>query len=77
MLDADDMVARIDVVEYEDAATALMPTDQQPVRITERTLRPRTVDRPAASETATRPSPVAKLEASLRMKRDSGTSGSR
>jgi organic hydroperoxide reductase OsmC/OhrA len=33
--------ARVDVVEYEDAATALMPTDQSPVRITEITLRPR------------------------------------
>ena len=35
--------ARIDVVEYEDAATALMPTDEQPVRITEIELRPRIV----------------------------------
>lgn len=35
--------ARIDVVEYEDAATALMPTDEEPVRITEITLRPRIV----------------------------------
>lgn len=35
--------ARIDVVEYEDSATALMPTDEQPVRITEITLRPRIV----------------------------------
>jgi organic hydroperoxide reductase OsmC/OhrA len=35
--------ARIDVVEYEDDAIALMPTDQEPVRITEITLRPRIV----------------------------------
>jgi organic hydroperoxide reductase OsmC/OhrA len=35
--------ARIDVVEYEDAATALMPEDRQPVRITEITLGPRIV----------------------------------
>jgi organic hydroperoxide reductase OsmC/OhrA len=35
--------ARIDVVEYEDSAMALMPTDQEPVRITEVTLRPRIV----------------------------------
>ena len=33
--------ARIDVVEYEDDATALMPLDQEPVRITEIVLRPR------------------------------------
>ena len=42
--------ARIDVVEYEDAATALMPTDQEPVRITEVTLRPRIVVAGSASE---------------------------
>jgi organic hydroperoxide reductase OsmC/OhrA len=35
--------ARIDVVEYEDDAVALMPTDQDPVRITEIELRPRIV----------------------------------
>jgi organic hydroperoxide reductase OsmC/OhrA len=35
--------ARIDVVEYEDSATALIPTDQDPVRITEIALRPRIV----------------------------------
>jgi organic hydroperoxide reductase OsmC/OhrA len=35
--------ARIDVVEYDDSASALMPTDEQPVRITEITLRPRIV----------------------------------
>jgi organic hydroperoxide reductase OsmC/OhrA len=33
--------ARIDVVEYEDEALALMPTDREPVRITEIELRPR------------------------------------
>jgi organic hydroperoxide reductase OsmC/OhrA len=42
--------ARIDVVEYEDAATALMPADQQPVRITEITLQPRIVVAGEASE---------------------------
>jgi organic hydroperoxide reductase OsmC/OhrA len=42
--------ARIDVVEYEDSATALMPTDQEPVRITEITLRPRIVISGDASE---------------------------
>jgi organic hydroperoxide reductase OsmC/OhrA len=35
--------ARIDVVEYDDSASALMPTDQEPVRITEIALRPRIV----------------------------------
>jgi len=35
--------ARIDVLEYEDAASALMPTDEPPVRITEIILRPRIV----------------------------------
>ncbi|MEA2332530.1 MAG: hypothetical protein QOH58_2668 [Thermoleophilaceae bacterium] len=35
--------ARLDVVEYEDSATALMPTNVQPVRITEIALRPRIV----------------------------------
>lgn len=33
--------ARVDVVAYEDDATALMPEDDPPVRITEITLRPR------------------------------------
>jgi organic hydroperoxide reductase OsmC/OhrA len=33
--------ARIDVVAYDDAAEALMPEDDEPVRITEITLRPR------------------------------------
>ena len=42
--------ARIDVVEYDDAATALMPTDEQPVRITEITLCPRIVVSGEASE---------------------------
>ena len=42
--------ARIDVVEYEDSATALMPTDQEPIRITEITLRPRIVVSGDASE---------------------------
>jgi organic hydroperoxide reductase OsmC/OhrA len=32
--------ARVDVVEYRDDAIALMPTDEQPVRITEIELRP-------------------------------------
>jgi organic hydroperoxide reductase OsmC/OhrA len=35
--------ARIDVVEYEDDATGVMPEDHEPVRITEITLRPRIV----------------------------------
>ena len=35
--------ARIDVVEYTDAATGLMPVDEEPARITEITLRPRIV----------------------------------
>ena len=35
--------ARIDVVAYDDEASALMPEDVQPVRITEVTLRPRIV----------------------------------
>lgn len=42
--------ARIDVVDYQDSATALMPTDQDPVRITEITLRPRIVVSGDASE---------------------------
>jgi organic hydroperoxide reductase OsmC/OhrA len=32
--------ARIDVVAYEDSATGLMPMDEEPLRITEITLRP-------------------------------------
>jgi organic hydroperoxide reductase OsmC/OhrA len=35
--------ARLDVVEYEDDASGLMPEDDAPVRITEITLRPRIV----------------------------------
>ena len=46
--------ARIDVVEYEDSATALMPTDQMPVRITEIALRPRIVVTGDASESRVR-----------------------
>jgi organic hydroperoxide reductase OsmC/OhrA len=42
--------ARIDVVEYDDSAIALMPTDQKPVRITEIRLRPRIVVTGDASE---------------------------
>jgi|SRR5215204_6499721 len=42
--------ARIDVVEYEDAATGLMPEDQPPVRLTEVTLRPRIVVAGGASD---------------------------
>jgi len=46
--------ARIDVVEYEDSATALMPTDERPVRITEIALRPRIVVAGEASEARVR-----------------------
>jgi organic hydroperoxide reductase OsmC/OhrA len=46
--------ARVDVVEYEDSATALMPTDQEPVRITEIALRPRIVVAGDASESRVR-----------------------
>jgi organic hydroperoxide reductase OsmC/OhrA len=35
--------ARIDVVEYQDDATAVMPEDVEPIHITEITLRPRIV----------------------------------
>ena len=35
--------ARIDVVEYEDSATGLMPTGVEPTSVTEITLRPRIV----------------------------------
>jgi organic hydroperoxide reductase OsmC/OhrA len=42
--------ARIDVVEYEDEALGLMPFDDEPVRITEITLRPRIVVAGAAGE---------------------------
>jgi organic hydroperoxide reductase OsmC/OhrA len=46
--------ARIDVVEYEDSASALMPMDQEPVRITEIALRPRIVVAGDASEARVR-----------------------
>jgi organic hydroperoxide reductase OsmC/OhrA len=42
--------ARIDVVSYEDDAEALMPEDEEPVRITEITLRPRIAVNGDASE---------------------------
>jgi organic hydroperoxide reductase OsmC/OhrA len=42
--------ARIDVVAYDDKASALMPEDDPPVRITEITLRPRIAVRGEASE---------------------------
>jgi organic hydroperoxide reductase OsmC/OhrA len=42
--------ARIDVVEYADEATGLMPLDGEPVWITEITLRPRIVIAGEASE---------------------------
>ena len=42
--------ARIDVVAYEDDASALMPDDEPPVRITEITLRPRIAVSGEASE---------------------------
>jgi organic hydroperoxide reductase OsmC/OhrA len=46
--------ARIDVVEYDDSATALMPVDQAPVRITEISLRPRIVVSGEATEARVR-----------------------
>ena len=43
--------ARIDVVAYDDDASALMPEDEEPVRISDITLRPRiTVDGDASEE---------------------------
>ena len=42
--------ARIDVVEYDDAATGVMPEDDEPLRITEITLRPRIAIAGEASE---------------------------
>jgi organic hydroperoxide reductase OsmC/OhrA len=42
--------ARIDVVEYEDDATGVMPEDREPTWITEITLRPRVVIDGEASE---------------------------
>jgi organic hydroperoxide reductase OsmC/OhrA len=38
--------ARIDVIEYQDDADAVMPEDDKPVRLTRITLRPRIVLRP-------------------------------
>jgi organic hydroperoxide reductase OsmC/OhrA len=42
--------ARLDVIEYEDAATGLMPDDAKPLRIAHITLRPRIVLRGQADE---------------------------
>jgi organic hydroperoxide reductase OsmC/OhrA len=42
--------ARVDVVSYDDEARALMPGDEEPVRITEITLRPRIAIAGPASE---------------------------
>ncbi|HET8822083.1 MAG TPA: OsmC family protein [Thermoleophilaceae bacterium] len=42
--------ARIDVVAYDDDASALMPEDDEPVRITDITLRPRVTVEGDASE---------------------------
>ena len=42
--------ARIDVVEYEDDASGVMPTGDEPVRLTQITLRPRIVIAGEASE---------------------------
>jgi organic hydroperoxide reductase OsmC/OhrA len=42
--------ARIDVVEYEDRATGVMPTDVEPTSVTEIVLRPRIVVGSEASE---------------------------
>jgi organic hydroperoxide reductase OsmC/OhrA len=42
--------ARIDVVAYDDDATALMPEDEEPMRITEIVLRPRITVTGDASE---------------------------
>lgn len=42
--------ARIDVVEYEDDASGVMPLDDEPVRLTQITLRPRIVVAGEASE---------------------------
>jgi organic hydroperoxide reductase OsmC/OhrA len=42
--------ARIDVVGYEDDATAVMPVDEQPARVTEIALRPRILVSGDASE---------------------------
>jgi organic hydroperoxide reductase OsmC/OhrA len=42
--------ARVDVVAYEDEASGLMPADEEPIRITEITLRPRITLAGEASE---------------------------
>ena len=42
--------ARIDVVEYEDRATGVMPTDVEPTSVTEIVLRPRIVVASDASD---------------------------
>jgi len=42
--------ARVDVVSYRDSASAVMPEDDKPVRITAITLRPRIVVRGEASD---------------------------
>jgi organic hydroperoxide reductase OsmC/OhrA len=42
--------ARVDVVEYEDSASGVMPTDEAPVRVTEIVLRPRIAVASDASE---------------------------
>jgi organic hydroperoxide reductase OsmC/OhrA len=42
--------ARIDVVEYEDDASGVMPLEDEPVRLTQITLRPRIVIASEASE---------------------------
>ena len=42
--------ARIDVVEYEDRATGVMPTDVEPTSVTEIVLRPRIVVASEATE---------------------------
>jgi organic hydroperoxide reductase OsmC/OhrA len=42
--------ARIDVVAYEDEAVGLMPEDEEPMRVTEITLRPRITVTGDASE---------------------------
>jgi len=46
--------ARIDVVEYDDAAEGVMPDDVKPMRITQIVLRPRITVRGSVSETRVR-----------------------
>jgi organic hydroperoxide reductase OsmC/OhrA len=53
--------ARIDVVEYEDDASGVMPEHDEPVRITEITLRPRIVIAGDANEERVREERVRKL----------------